>query len=468
MRQFFKLFVVSMLIFVGYELNAKEIAPIKLDNQGKEIISIISDKNYLSINTNENGFGMKVMNDGTKIIGKFSEGRINGYGLCYYPTGEKYIGHFKEGYKEGEGVLIDNTEIVNGIWLNDRYLGTNPNEFNGCKTGDCIGGKGVYVYDDYTLYDGEFKNRKTEGYGVCYYSDGDIYIGNWKAHSFNGQGVFYSENGTKQNGQWNNGQFVNTYDFVRFEDQPMESMANEKGKIWAIIVGVAKYAEMPALNFPDDDAYRFHSFLKSPEGGAIKDEQIKLFIDENATKDNIVRSLWDFTKKASAEDVFIFYFSGHGLPGAFIPVDSDGFRNQIKYKEFLEILKKSKAKSKIIIADACYSGSLIASKGEYFQASINNYYTEIHKSKGGLVLFMSSNEAETSIENDGLRQGIFSYYLIKGLKGAANIDNDNYIRIDELFDYVQANVSFYTNEYQTPVIYGDNAIDHPIGFIRKD
>ena len=468
MRQFSKLFVVLMLVFVGYELNAKEIIPVKKDSQEKEISSVLFDGDCISIKEDENGFGMKIMNDGAKVIGKFSKGQINGYGLYYYPTGEKYIGHFKDGYKNGEGVLIDNTKVVNGIWLNDYYVSVNPNEFNGCKTGNCIDGKGVYVYDDYTLYDGDFKNAKTDGYGVCYYSDGDIYIGNWEAHSFNGQGILYNRNGTKQSGEWNNGQFVDNYEFVKFEDEPMESMANEKGKIWAIIVGVAKYTKMQPLNFPDDDAYRFHSFLKSPEGGAIKDEQIQLFVDESATKENIVKALWDFTKKASVEDVFIFYFSGHGLPGAFIPVDSDGFENQIKYKDFLEILKNSKAKSKIIIADACYSGGLIAFKGENYQVSIDNYYKEIHKSKGGLVLFMSSNEVETSIENNGLRQGIFSYYLIKGLKGAANVDNDAYIRIDELFDYVQANVSFYTNEYQTPVIYGDNAIDHPIGFIRKD
>jgi hypothetical protein len=465
MRQFSKIFLAIALIFIGFQLEAKEVVPKGVD---KEISSTTFVENCISINEDENGFGMKIMDDGSKLIGNFSNGEINGYGLYYYSTGEKYVGHFKDGHKDGEGVLIDNTKVVNGIWENDEYMSLNTDEFIGCRTGDCNMGKGVYVYNDYTLYDGEFKNAKTDGHGICYYSDGDIYKGHWKGHSFDGQGVLYSRDGTKQSGEWSNGQFVGSYDFVKFEDAPIQDIANAKGKIWAIIVGVAKYSKMPVLNFPDDDAYQFHSFLKSPEGGAIKDEQIRLFIDESATKGNIVNALLDFSKKATVEDVFIFYYSGHGVPGAFIPIDSDGFERQIKYKEFLEILKGNKAKSKIIIADACYSGSLMAFKGENFRVSLDNYYNEIHKNKGGLVLFMSSKEQESSIENNGLRQGIFSYYLIKGLKGAANTNNDEFIRIDELFDYVQTNVSFYTNEYQTPVIYGDNAIDYPIGFIRAD
>jgi|AntRauTorckE5430_2_1112549.scaffolds.fasta_scaffold00260_11 hypothetical protein len=468
MRQISELFIVLVLIFAGVELNAKETIPLKSINQNDEMSFLISDENRISVFNSGNGFGMKIMNDGAKVIGNFFEGQINGYGLYYYPTGEKYVGHFKNGYKDGEGILVDNTEVTNGIWLEDDYVRENPNEFQGCKTGDCVDGKGVYVYSDYTLYDGGFENAKASGYGICYYSDDDIYIGNWKAHDFDGQGVLYSRNGTKQDGEWSNGQFIDAYayDVVRFEDAPIEEIAIEKGKIWAIIVGVAKYSKMPRLNFPDDDAYQFHSFLKSPKGGAIKDEQIRLFIDESATKDNIIKALRDFAEKASAEDVFIFYFSGHGVPGAFIPIDSDGFEQQIKYREFLEILETNQAKSKIIIADACYSGGLVAFKGENYRASIDNYYNEIHKSKGGLVLFMSSKAKEISIENNGLRQGIFSHYLIKGLKGEANINNDEFVRIGELFDYVQANVSIHTNEYQTPVIYGDAAINHPIGLIR--
>ena len=47
---------------------------------------------------------------------------------------------------------------------------------------------------------------------------------------------------------------------------------------------MASYKHMPALQYTDDDAYRMYAFLKSPEGGALKDEQIKILVDDAATK----------------------------------------------------------------------------------------------------------------------------------------------------------------------------------------
>lgn len=80
---------------------------------------------------------------------------------------------------------------------------------------------------------------------------------------------------------------------------------------------------------------------------------------------------------------------------------------------------------------------------------------------------MSSKAEETSIEYRGLRQGVFSYYLIKGLKGEANKDNDKIITVTELYDYVKQNVQTYTSYKQTPVINGNYDKNMPIAVIRK-
>lgn len=56
---------------------------------------------------------------------------------------------------------------------------------------------------------------------------------------------------------------------------------NDEIKIWTVVVGVARYEHMPALRYSDDDAYRIYAFLKSPEGGALKDDQIKILVDED-------------------------------------------------------------------------------------------------------------------------------------------------------------------------------------------
>lgn len=53
--------------------------------------------------------------------------------------------------------------------------------------------------------------------------------------------------------------------YIKKTDLPFdESIKPEKQKlkIWAVIVGVAKYEHMPALKYADDDAYRIYAHLK--------------------------------------------------------------------------------------------------------------------------------------------------------------------------------------------------------------
>src|SRR5690606_27266621 len=79
-------------------------------------------------------------------------------------------------------------------------------------------------------------------------------------------------------------------------------------KVWAVIVGVSSYNHMPTLRYTDDDAYRMFAFLKSPEGGALTDEQIKVLIDEEATKQNIENTMREVYSKAGPNDLIMLYF----------------------------------------------------------------------------------------------------------------------------------------------------------------
>jgi hypothetical protein len=347
-----------------------------------------------------------------------------------------------------------------------------------CISGDCQNGKGKVVFGDNTIYEGEFKNGLADGYGICNYSDGSTYTGFWKENNIEGEGIYYENDGKTIKGIWKNNQLVQEksnvlnekvtayQDILEDENSSSTKTSDSNSKTWVVIVGIARYPNKRSLNFTDDDAYRFHSFVKSPEGGAIKDEQIKLLIDETATKNNILIALKTMSLQADENDVFLFYFSGHGISGGFLPHDYLDESTIVEHDEVMKILNKSAAKSKIVIADACHSGSMIAHRGIKEEAAIENYYNAIQKNEGGLVLLMSSKEEETSLENKGLRQGVFSFYLLKGLKGAADENTDKIICAKELFEYVKTNVSTYTNYYQTPVIYGKHAVTVPIGVVR--
>jgi len=231
-----------------------------------------------------------------------------------------------------------------------------------------------------------------------------------------------------------------------------------------MVIGISSYNHMPTLRFTDDDAYQFYAFLKSPEGGAVPDDQISVLIDEDASKDKILKSMESLFKKADANDVVLMYFSGHGLDGSFIPNDFDGYNNAIAHRDILTIFENSAAKHKICIADACHSGSLMASRS--MSGDLANYYESFDNSASGTALLLSSKKEEVSLEYKGLRQGVFSHFLIRGLKGEANTNKDKIVSVEELYDYVASSVTDYTNHMQNPTLAGDFNPSTPIAMIR--
>jgi hypothetical protein len=469
-------FLINLLFLSG--INATELQPAatypsNFINSSANSINNVEDKCLLG--DCESGYGVLLTSKNQKLIGQFQNHKLEGYGVVEYTSGNRYIGHFRSGLRDGEGELQYADGVIRGVWVNDRFIRTANIKSVGCQTGDCTDGVGFYVYENSIVYMGSFQGGKANGSGLCYFSDGDIYFGEWKNHAFDGEGtLLHGQNSSLYCGTWSKGNYIDkrqsdnnvlTADNTTILDKNSDLGESE---IFAVVVGVAQYRHMPALKYTDDDAYGINTFLRSPEGGAVKKSNIKVLIDEAATKDRILDALNQFAEKADENDVFLFYFSGHGLPEALLPIDYEGEYSDGKllHKDLVRIFKSSRAKSKVVIADACYSGNMLAYKGESYESSMENYYNEIQANEGGLVMFMSSKAEETSIENNGLRQGIFSHFLMRGLYGAANTDNDNLIRLDELFEYVQKNVAYYTNNYQTPLIYGDKSINLPIAVIR--
>jgi len=79
---------------------------------------------------------------------------------------------------------------------------------------------------------------------------------------------------------------------------------------------------------------------------------------------------------------------------------------------------------------------------------------------------MSSKREEYSLEDQGMRSGIFSHYLIRGLKGDADVDGDKVVTMRELYDFVYKNVRTYTSNAQTPSISGSFDWRMPVASVR--
>jgi len=460
----------------------------------------------------QNGSGKYLFQSGAVYEGQMSYGRLNGIGTLKYTNGDSYSGGWKMNKREGDGILntydgfifqgkfsnnqlnglirVSDTEggYFEGNWINGqpegigKYVSSDGNVKSGtwsnknyftecskpiekkneyiadCNIVPCSSGKGRLVLDDGSVYTGLFSNGLPEGEGECKFVNGDHYKGQWSKGKPNGKGQYSYANGLTLTGDWKEGKFKES---INVSKKPYAEGAN----IYALIVGASRYDHFESLKYTDDDAYQVYAFLRSPEGGAVPDDHIRILIDESAIAENIYKGLDDIIAMAGPEDEVLVYLAGHGLQGFYLPTDSDGYRNRLEYDDIKTKLSSCQARQKLVIADACYSGSLLAAKTPMFE-SVDLFYKKLSASGGGTAFLLSSKSEEYSLESQGLRQGIFSYYLVLGLEGQADTNHDRLVTLDELYAYVYAEVRQYSGNLQSPILAGDIDRSMPLASVR--
>ena len=464
------------------------------------------------------GKGVKYYANGDKYLGMWHRGLREGKGKWIIAHRGTYIGHFHRDMRMGQGTMVYlDGHKYEGKWLNDlpsnlptsnavaenvpaseQRPSSTPNnppfhtpetaqkespvpnnppfhtrpshkKLPNCNKEYCDEVQGEYVYKDGSRWVGYFVDGRPQGNGTCYYSNGDRYTGGWSLNAPQGEGVMYYATGKIYGAVWNRGKPLRPLQ-KKESFEALTDVAPHRDKavrIWAGIVGVSSYTHMPALRYSDDDAYRMYAFLKSPEGGAVPERQIKILIDEDASRNRILKTLQEVFYQADENDMVLLYYSGHGLKGSFIPIDYDGFNNRISHEEVFKIFNKSKAKYKVCYADACYSGSMTAMKSVDINTELRHYYHQLENTKQGVAFLLSSKGEEYSLEDRGLRQGVFTHYLIRGLKGEADTDRNKLVTINELYRFVRWGVRDYTGNLQTPVIMGNYDRHMPLAMIRK-
>ena len=207
-------------------------------------------------------------------------------------------------------------------------------------------------------------------------------------------------------------------------------------KTYLVAVGVSDYPGTDKdLRLPANDAATVQ-YIYSKNSNA----ESVLLTNSNATKSAVLSKLRSTFAKASENDIIVFFFSGHGSKGAFCAYDA-----QIPYSEIRQAMASSKAKNKMIFADACFSGKMRQGRKNTAEQSFNNY---------NIMLFLSSRGNETSIERRDMKNGLFTSCLQKGLRGGADANKDRTITARELFNYVSTNVKTLSSDKQHPVMWG--------------
>jgi hypothetical protein len=436
----------------------------------------------------ENGWGVYNYYIGKvyqgRYEGNFSNGKRQGKGKFVDTNGGIYEGNWQGGQPHGLGARVDKDgQVTSGMWAAGKLVKRQKEKILlNCLVGDCKEGYGKSKDGKGNLYTGNFENGQYSGYGEMRYQNGDRYKGHWKHGVLDGQGSYFFSNGHVNTGNFSEGKY-----------------SHNKMKIWAVVIGIADYSKAPKLNYTTRDAQRVYAFLRSVEGGAVPEDQIKLLLDEEATAFNIMNTTADLYEQADTNDLIIFYFAGHGKNGAFLPFDYDGTSAHLLHHGLVNsLLKDSPAKYKLCAVDACHSGSFdintVISYKEYIERQknseqlegaigmtrstknvrdrIKNYYRSFEGVKGGLAVIMSSASEEISLEANKLQQGVFSYYFIQAMKGAANKEDengnkDNVIDVQELYQFIEKNVRNFTYGFQHPLIYGNYDEHMPIGLLKR-
>lgn len=237
---------------------------------------------------------------------------------------------------------------------------------------------------------------------------------------------------------------------------------------WAVVVGVSEYQNsgIPSLKYADKDAEAFANFLRRPQGGGFDSDHMRVLLNKDATLANIKDALINFLSQAIDIDLVIIYFAGHGAPEPGRPqnmylltYDSDpralGTTAFPMWDIQTVLARYITAKRVIVFTDACHSGGIsaeFATRGLGVTETnlINQYLADLARSKEGVVVFTASAAGEVSQEYPEYGHGVFTYFLLQGLEGKADYNNDYTITINELMQYVEEQVKRKTRGAQNP------------------
>ena len=235
-------------------------------------------------------------------------------------------------------------------------------------------------------------------------------------------------------------------------------------ELYAVLVGIGKYRDTTRLNqleLSAKDAQDFYAFLKEREK-LFKKSHIKLFVNEQATRENVTKAIRDDLKPAGKDDVVIIFLSGHGASD---PVRTDEFYF-LTYDADVEnlfgsalpmntsgLFKGIDSDRLILMSDACHSGGF-SSALDKSAAKASDIFFSVFQNLRGRFAFASSRPDEKSWEIKKYGNSIFTHYALKGLRGAACKKSGNgVITVKDFYEYVYQGTRSATKGMQNPQLY---------------
>jgi len=292
--------------------------------------------------------------------------------------------------------------------------------------------------------------KKLASYNLIYESDEPIVIGQAKAQRSEAP---VSAQGAVQ--------------IVSDVDELPHLQGRRQDNAYAVVIGIEKYRQqLPTADFAVHDARTVAAYLTRALG--YPEENVVTLTNDHAALGDFVKYFekWLPNNVEKGGTVFVYY-SGHGAPNpktgdAFlVPYDGDpSFINETGYslKRMYAALGKLPAKEVVVALDSCFSGAggrSVLAKGT---RSITLNLKETALPSSNMTVLAASNGDQMSSTYDDKGHGLFTYFLLKGIKNEDVVDKNGSLRLDDLFAYLQPQVERVArkqfNNEQTPQIFG--------------
>lgn len=210
-----------------------------------------------------------------------------------------------------------------------------------------------------------------------------------------------------------------------------------KPNLYLLTVGINEYKNSAYnLNYCVQDANAFRDTLLRVSKQLFNRTWVKTLTNEEANKANVISLLKEVGTKAQPQDVFLFFYAGHGIATEsassteffFVMYDltqmTDSVNrviNGISGSEFKDILTTIQANKQISIIDACNSGALAEQftlRGPRMESSI----AKLSRATGSAV-YASTTSDQSAAEYQEIGHGVFTYVLLEAMSGEASLNN---------------------------------------------
>jgi hypothetical protein len=215
----------------------------------------------------------------------------------------------------------------------------------------------------------------------------------------------------------------------------------------AVVLGIEKYKNVGNVSFASRDASIVKEYFNKALGIPVENIYFKLNGDVTRGEMEKIFGGWLQNRVDANTSVYIYY-AGHGAPSGdqnayLIPNDGDPNYAEVtgySLNKMYDQLGKLPSDNITVFLDACFSGQDREQKLLIKDARGLGIKTKTSAIPDKLNVFSASSNDQVSSGWPDKKHGLFTYYMLKGMQGSADTNNDKQVSYEELSNYIKSNV----------------------------